>query len=183
MNRLYGVNHLLCQNWNLVVSFVSVNLELILQLKIPLGCRNSLFKIRQRQYIEKVKPIGIDEMILIKDSNLYEGLVTNFFAVVEDEDGALAVITAPFDFVLPGIIAQAIVDMLSKSCIHFRFEFPDLKRHKWKGAFLTNANRWIQPVHSIATLQQEFHTFDHFEFILKMQSNLYTYLHDRGTKL
>jgi branched-subunit amino acid aminotransferase/4-amino-4-deoxychorismate lyase len=120
----------------------------------------------ERQYIEHKRPPGTTEMLLHRDGYIYEGLVTNFFAVM---DGY--VMTAPFCDVLPGTVAEAVISLCAKQGIKIIFDFPKLSLD-WKGAFLTNANRWIHPIKSIRDQDGMLWEFHDFEFILELQSLL-----------
>lgn len=77
-------------------------------------------------------------MILEQDGEIYEGLVTNFFAVVEEPDGSLCVLTAPNDCVLEGTIGAFVETVCSNLKINFRFERPKAPFHHWIGCFLTS---------------------------------------------
>jgi branched-subunit amino acid aminotransferase/4-amino-4-deoxychorismate lyase len=95
--------------------------------------------ISERQYIEAVKPSHVTDMILCKGTKLYETTVSNFFVIVEDDDGQLAVITAPLEYVLCGTVLQAVQLVCQQKGIRFRYEFPDLaNRSSWVCAFITS---------------------------------------------
>jgi branched-subunit amino acid aminotransferase/4-amino-4-deoxychorismate lyase len=129
--------------------------------------KNTLW-MEERQYVETRRPSGVTEMVLIENGKVYEGLVTNFFALM---DGYL--VTAPFDKVLPGTTAREVVLLCTTLGIPVVFDFPNLGHTGWKGAFLTNANRWIHPIKSIRDEQGMCLTFDKFDTIKMLQTKLH----------
>ena len=99
--------------------------------------------ITERAYIDAKKPPSITEMLLYSNNCIYEGTKSSFFAIVE-EMGKLWVTTTPFDLVLKGTVAEAIVNICHQNEIPFRFQLIDLTKDKLVGAFLTSSLRYIQ---------------------------------------
>ncbi|ORY33237.1 hypothetical protein BCR33DRAFT_723219 [Rhizoclosmatium globosum] len=107
---------------------------------------------RDRKPLElaAMKP-GISELLLTDtDGNIYEGLTSNFFVVVQDGDGKLAVVTAPVQHVLGGTILRNVESVCGRLGIRFRYEFPKVGSvSTWVGAFVTSSLRILVPVQRI----------------------------------
>jgi hypothetical protein len=85
---------------------------------------------------------GFNEIIL-SDShthNFYEGLSSNFFAVVYNPDKKEPlVITAPLHYVLEGTILKIVKMVCERDKIDFQFWFPNANdADQWEGAFITS---------------------------------------------
>jgi branched-subunit amino acid aminotransferase/4-amino-4-deoxychorismate lyase len=132
--------------------------------------KNTLW-IEERQYIESQRPSGVTEMVLYEQGKLYEGLVTNFFALMNGY-----VMTAPFDSVLPGTTAREVVLLCKRQGIPVVFDFPNPTLPGWKGAFLTNSNRWIHPIKSIRDKNGFCLTFEESDTIKMLQEKLHEHL-------
>lgn len=107
--------------------------------------------LNDRLYIEQMKSSNMTEMIL-RDvaGNLYEGLVSNFFVISQDLDGIPVVLTAPLEDILIGTILESIVEICKFNEIRLRYEYPNiLDCSRWKGAFITNAYRWVHGIECI----------------------------------
>ncbi|KAI8892486.1 hypothetical protein BC833DRAFT_611555 [Globomyces pollinis-pini] len=115
--------------------------------------------IKDRSYIEQIRPPDTTEMILFHENQFYEGLVTNFFAIIIDADNVPCVITAPFDKVLVGIMASVVVKVCEIHNIRFRFQHP-ANPISWNGCFLTNVYRSVQPIKKLSIYQQSHLVFD-----------------------
>lgn len=138
--------------------------------------------VQDRQYIELQRPPGVTEILLCKDGDIYEGLVTNFFAIIEEGDG-LCVITAPFHKTLAGTMANAVLNTCQQNRIKTKFECPNLNHHKWKACFLTNAYRCVQPVSKISQQDGTCRYFEDIDFVLILRSLVQQYLKANSTAL
>jgi branched-subunit amino acid aminotransferase/4-amino-4-deoxychorismate lyase len=116
--------------------------------------------VADREHIENLRPDGVYELLLSKDFCIYEGLITNFFGIVEKDD-ELCVMTCPFDSVLPGTIANLVIQVCNQNGIPFQFAPPNI--FALKGGFLTNSLKWVQPIEAILLKQENewYCTTDH----------------------
>ena len=106
--------------------------------------------ITERAYVEAKKPQDALEMLLHSNGLIYEGIKSSFFGIIEEE-GLLCVVTAPFELVLKGTVAEAVIKVCQDNHIPFRFKLVNLNIDYLVGAFLTSALRYVQPVTHIET--------------------------------
>ncbi|KAJ3072281.1 hypothetical protein HDU98_003904 [Podochytrium sp. JEL0797] len=94
-----------------------------------------------------MKP-GIHELLLYDTEGcIYEGLTSNFYVLVKERDGTVAVVTAPRDHVLNGTILDNVESACKKLSIPIRFEFPRVDEvGRWVGAFVTSSLRILVQV-------------------------------------
>ncbi|KAJ3387835.1 hypothetical protein HDU80_000095 [Chytriomyces hyalinus] len=122
---------------------------------------------------------GVNDLILTDlHGNLYEGMTSNFFAVIALEDGTPAVITAPKQFVLGGTILDTVANVCEELGIPFRYEFPQRKDVRaWKGAFITSSFRLILPIGIVETTDGDVVELPRTcETVDKIQSRVWEYL-------
>ncbi|CAG8454028.1 14262_t:CDS:2 [Acaulospora morrowiae] len=106
--------------------------------------------VRDRQaLVESMRP-GFNEIVLFDSHtfNIYEGLSSNFFAVLHNPDTRRPlVVTAPSHCVLIGTIMKIVIMICERDEIDFKFWFPNvLDGNQWKGAFITSTSRLVLPV-------------------------------------
>ncbi|KAJ9072456.1 hypothetical protein DSO57_1027356 [Entomophthora muscae] len=105
--------------------------------------------VRDRREIEKGMAPGINEVLLVDDKgHVFEGMSSNFFAVVESPDGH-QIWTSPLEHVLRGTV----MDMIIEGCKHLNiplvFKLPsihDAARGSWSSAFITSTSRLMLPI-------------------------------------
>ncbi|KAG0238533.1 hypothetical protein BGW42_004295 [Actinomortierella wolfii] len=108
--------------------------------------------VRDREAIEKTLEPGTNEALLMDDKeNIYEGLSSNFFAVVDGSNGqGPTVITAPLEYVLQGTIHRAVQAICKKDNIPLEYRFPNLKEiDQWRGAFVSSTSRLVLPIETV----------------------------------
>lgn len=85
---------------------------------------------------------GFNEIILLDSNtqNIYEGLSSNFFAVLYNPDKQEPlVVTAPLHYVLEGTILKIVKMVCERDKIDFQFWFPNANDvEHWEGAFITS---------------------------------------------
>jgi branched-subunit amino acid aminotransferase/4-amino-4-deoxychorismate lyase len=123
--------------------------------------------VRQRKAI----PVKSDEILLTTNGTIKEGMITNFFGVVERK-GVQTLITCDFKHVLKGTIANLIIELCIKNNIPYYFDYPD--PYLLKGAFVTNSLRWVQFVEKVIIDEKEI-LFDNTLEIIRIIQML---LHD-----
>ncbi|GBC02041.1 hypothetical protein RclHR1_04420011 [Rhizophagus clarus] len=109
--------------------------------------------VRDRKSLESSMQPGFNEIIL-SDScthNIYEGLSSNFFAVLYNPDKKEPlVVTAPLQYVLEGTILKIVKIVCERDKIDFQFWFPNANdAEQWKGAFITSTSRLVLPIELI----------------------------------
>ncbi|CAI2169043.1 12024_t:CDS:2 [Funneliformis geosporum] len=109
--------------------------------------------VRERNVLELSKHPGFNE-ILLSDShthNVYEGLSSNFFAVLYNPDKREPlVITAPLQYVLEGTILKIVIMVCERDKIDLQFWFPNADDvEHWEGAFITSTSRLVLPIELI----------------------------------
>lgn len=105
----------------------------------------------QRKPLERARIAGVSETILVGIDNngfhsLLEGLVTNLFVVAQN----LEIWTAPDHLVLPGSLRDCVLaacEELGAQVVYRPIRLADFK--DFDSAFLTNARRYLHPIHSI----------------------------------
>ncbi|RHZ44919.1 hypothetical protein Glove_707g55 [Diversispora epigaea] len=106
--------------------------------------------VRDRKVFEKSMHPGFNEVILTDPHthNIYEGLSSNFFAVLHNPDTRQPlVVTAPLHCVLEGTIMKMVVMICNRDGIDFKFWFPNIEDiSQWKGAFITSTSRLVLPI-------------------------------------
>ncbi|KAF9970242.1 hypothetical protein BGZ73_007086 [Actinomortierella ambigua] len=108
--------------------------------------------VRDRGLIEKSLEPDTNEALLMDDNqNIYEGLSSNFFAVVNGPDGqGPTVITAPLEYVLQGTIHRAVQAICKQDNIPLVYKFPNLKDvDQWQGAFVSSTTRLVLPIETM----------------------------------
>eukprot|EP00798_Chlamydomonas_sp_ICE-L_P029027 gene29027-32224_t len=110
--------------------------------------------IEQRRGLEARKPEGVGEILLADNNGLItEGLVTNFFVVVEmQEDAGSSASSQPVvmtagEGALYGILRRRVEDACNRIGIPLLHQAPQSgERASWQEAFVTNCIRGVQPV-------------------------------------
>ncbi|KAK9708490.1 hypothetical protein K7432_009600 [Basidiobolus ranarum] len=111
--------------------------------------------VRDRQSIEEQLPLDVNEGLLYDSAtgHVYEGLSSNFFAVVKDpQTGHSKVVTAPLQHVLLGTIMKVVISTCEKTGIPLEYTFPDLRDlicNQWEGAFITSTSRLVLPIETV----------------------------------
>jgi branched-subunit amino acid aminotransferase/4-amino-4-deoxychorismate lyase len=96
---------------------------------------------------------GFNE-VLLSDShthNIYEGLSSNFFAVLYNPDKREPiVVTAPLHYVVEGTILKIVRMICERDNIDLQFWFPNANDvEQWEGAFITSTSRLVLPIELI----------------------------------
>eukprot|EP01125_Pyxidicula_operculata_P010329 TRINITY_DN3405_c0_g1_i1.p1 TRINITY_DN3405_c0_g1~~TRINITY_DN3405_c0_g1_i1.p1 ORF type:complete len:180 (-),score=37.14 TRINITY_DN3405_c0_g1_i1:130-669(-) len=140
--------------------------------------------VRDRQVFLETKGADTEEVVLVHDGKLYEGLSSNFGIL---ENGKL--ITAPPGTVLAGVTLELITSSCQKLGIPVVHDFPSSSNVKdWEGAFISSTSRGLLPINKILIydenniIKSEVHlsTPDTFK---KIQELLYGELVNRSTKI
>ncbi|KND00355.1 uncharacterized protein SPPG_04679 [Spizellomyces punctatus DAOM BR117] len=109
--------------------------------------------VADRSALEKYLSPTINEVILTDPHlNIYEGLTSNFCAVLADTSsgGKPYVACAPLEYVLLGTILRMVRHVCEQESIEFRFEFPKASEAAtWLGAFITSTSRAVLPIRAI----------------------------------
>lgn len=135
--------------------------------------------IRERAWIESQKPGLVQEVLLCKDFQVYEGLITNFWAL-RVIDGETFLETAPFTSVLVGTVSLGLVEVARNMGLRISFRCPMLNED-WLGCFITSAYRWVQPIQELSSMHLDQSNFEpmkfaNFEMILKIQAELVNFM-------
>lgn len=84
---------------------------------------------------------GINEVLLVDgQGHVFEGMSSNFFAVVESPDGP-QVWTSPLDHVLRGTVMDMVIEGCQQLHIPLVFKLPsihDAVQGSWSSAFITS---------------------------------------------
>ncbi len=91
--------------------------------------------------LNKIKKQGIHEALYTDDEKIYEGVTSNFFAVIKDK------IITPKENILFGITRQVVLDLARK--LNIKIEERDIylkEIQNFDSAFITSSNRGIMPV-------------------------------------
>ncbi|KAG2182333.1 hypothetical protein INT43_007263 [Umbelopsis isabellina] len=108
--------------------------------------------VRDRLTLEKHKLPNANEVLLTDHSgNIYEGMASNFFAIV-NENGSPTLVTAGLEHVLLGTIMKIVLRVCEKRKIPVKWEFPSLQDAvdgKWEGCFLSSTSRLVLPIETI----------------------------------
>jgi hypothetical protein len=95
-----------------------------------------------RRALESSLRRGFNELLLYDSDtkNIYEGLSSNFFAVLFNPDTQRPiVVTAPKRCVLEGTILRIVEEICERDDIELRFWFPNVSDvDMWTGAFITS---------------------------------------------
>ncbi|CAG8525893.1 491_t:CDS:2 [Paraglomus occultum] len=109
--------------------------------------------VRERRSLEASLHPGFNELLLYDSNtkNIYEGLSSNFFAVLHNPDTQRSIVTtAPKHCVLEGTILRIVEMICERDGIEFRFWFPNVADvETWTGAFITSTSRLVLPVELI----------------------------------
>lgn len=119
--------------------------------------------VRDRSSIEKVMSKGIEEVLLLDSDtgNIYEGLSSNFFAIVDAsicDSGKPEIWTASPELVLKGTIMTMVFDCCKDLNIPICTKLPnihDAYKGLWNAAFITSTSRLILPVSKIHPLKSD----------------------------
>ncbi len=91
--------------------------------------------------LNKVKKEGVHEALYTDGKKIYEGVTSNFFAVIKDK------IITPKENILPGITRQVVLELAKKLKIKTEEKDIYLKDiQNFDSAFITSSNRGIMPV-------------------------------------
>ncbi|CAO3682559.1 unnamed protein product [Umbelopsis vinacea] len=108
--------------------------------------------VRDRITLEKHKSPNANEVLLTDNAgHIYEGMASNFFAIVR-ENGSPILVTASTDHVLLGTIMKIVLHVCEKRSIPIKWSFPDLKDAidgKWEGCFISSTSRLVLPIETI----------------------------------
>lgn len=102
--------------------------------------------VRERKALECGKPNYVNEVILQdpKTEDLYEGLSSNFFAVLE---GGKIIQTAPAEMTLSGSTQKLVLECCREANLDIQRKFPQLNEAiKWEGAFISSTSRLLLPI-------------------------------------
>ncbi|KAI9014668.1 hypothetical protein BC832DRAFT_546066 [Gaertneriomyces semiglobifer] len=109
--------------------------------------------VTDRLALEKLLSPTVQEVLLTDPHlNIYEGLTSNFCAIVPDVAAGNKpyVQCAPLQYVLLGTILQMVKKVCERENIDFRFEFPRIVDvNQWLGAFICSTSRAVLPVRGI----------------------------------
>jgi branched-subunit amino acid aminotransferase/4-amino-4-deoxychorismate lyase len=107
---------------------------------------------RERQTLEKQKSPNANEVLLTDhDGNVYEGMASNFFAII-NENGSPTLVTASLDCVLLGTIMKIVLHVCDERKIPVKWAFPSLKDAsdgKWEGCFISSKLYSELPLHKM----------------------------------
>lgn len=118
--------------------------------------------VRQRKSLEDMKPDDVNEVILADDDgHLYEGLSSNFFALV---DGKL--VTAG-DGILLGSVREAALRVAHRHGIPVVLEPPKIDTiNTWEGAFVSSTSRLFLPLDELSVPDENIKkTFERTELV------------------
>lgn len=121
--------------------------------QIPVGKDSGW--VRQREYLEGMRPIGATEILLCHPTgHLLEGLVTNFYVIIAkkepDANGIVLQTAGIGDGVVWGITRWRVLEACSELGIRVEEAAPDpAMREQWTECFLTNSLRGIEPLSRI----------------------------------
>jgi branched-subunit amino acid aminotransferase/4-amino-4-deoxychorismate lyase len=93
-----------------------------------------------------------NELVLVDEKfNVFEGLQTNFFCAVRDEESPVGVrfVTAAAGSVLKGTVQAYVEKVCAQQNIPIEYAHPnlqDLAEGKWVGCFLTSSSRTVLPI-------------------------------------
>ncbi|CAM0142684.1 unnamed protein product [Umbelopsis sp. WA50703] len=108
--------------------------------------------VRDRIKLEKHKLPNANEVLLTDNSgNIYEGMASNFFVIV-NENGSPMLVTAGLEHVLLGTIMKIVLRVCEKRNIPVKWDFPRLQdaiNGKWEGCFLSSTSRLVLPIETI----------------------------------
>ncbi|KAJ3355679.1 hypothetical protein GGF32_001845 [Allomyces javanicus] len=91
----------------------------------------------------------VNEVVLVDGSDVYEGLSSNFIAVVEKDGGEVVLQTAPLDAVLTGTILRAVIED-DQTPVKVEFAFPQVGEiGKWHAAAVTSTSRLVTPIRTV----------------------------------
>eukprot|EP00835_Amoeboradix_gromovi_P000639 NODE_23_length_38171_cov_0.318108.p15 type:complete len:258 gc:universal NODE_23_length_38171_cov_0.318108:25627-26400(+) len=128
-------------NSNIFASFANVSkINSTVSVKAIVGKRDnanvkSVKWVNQRKEYEKFINEDVNEVILTdKNGNCYEGLSSNFYAVVGDK-----IYTAPLAYVLPGTVQQLVIDLFPDRVV---YQFPNIN-DIWDAAIISSTSRLV----------------------------------------
>jgi branched-subunit amino acid aminotransferase/4-amino-4-deoxychorismate lyase len=99
--------------------------------------------IQERKSLEAMKDTEYNEVLLVDNGLVYEGLSSNF-AVITDK-GTLQ--TAPNTLVLAGTVMAMIKEVAAELGIGIEEDCPDIKGvGSWRAAFITSTSRLLLPI-------------------------------------
>ncbi|KAI9263068.1 aminotransferase [Sporodiniella umbellata] len=105
--------------------------------------------VAQRSDLEAEKPQDVNEVLLVHDGHVYEGMASNFFAV-KRVDGRPALVCAGLEHVLLGTIMKMVIRLCEQEGIAILWEFPKLdEATDWEGCFLTSTSRLLLPIDTL----------------------------------
>ncbi|CAO3700172.1 unnamed protein product [Rhizopus stolonifer] len=105
--------------------------------------------VEERQELEENKPPEINEVLLVHEDQVYEGMSSNFLAIkIVNQKPVL--ICAGLEHVLLGTILKIVMTICEKENIEIVWDFPRLKEaNEWEGCFITSTSRLLLPVETI----------------------------------
>ena len=103
--------------------------------------------LRERESLEARLLPESNEIILVRNGELFEGLTSNFFVVTKSHQ----LWTAPKEHVLEGTISKMIYELAGEHAIPLLDHSPPtLSRHSdWESAFITSTSRGILPIYCL----------------------------------
>mmetsp|Transcript_2089 Transcript_2089/g.13489 ORF Transcript_2089/g.13489 Transcript_2089/m.13489 type:complete len:339 (+) Transcript_2089:4549-5565(+) len=105
--------------------------------------------VHEREILKTIKPPDCGEVLLAdeRDGSILEGMVSNFYALVQQGE-TVVLQTAPVEsLALPGISRKCVLQACRKLGIPVQETSPKVgERSSWLGAFVTNSVRGISPI-------------------------------------
>lgn len=105
--------------------------------------------VREREILKTIKPPDCGEILLAdeRDGSILEGMVSNFYALVQQGE-TVVLQTAPVEsLALPGISRKCVLQACQELGIPVQETPPKVgERSSWLGAFVTNSVRGISPI-------------------------------------
>jgi hypothetical protein len=109
--------------------------------------------VEQRREAEKRVGELINEVLLVgPEGQVFEGLTSNFFAVIVDEETGKVTVKTAGSGCLEGTVRSLVLEMCTKMGIEVVLEAPNLKELEdgsWMAAFITSTSRLILPIRRI----------------------------------
>ncbi|KAJ3365881.1 hypothetical protein GGF31_008219 [Allomyces arbusculus] len=98
----------------------------------------------------------VNEVVLVDGGDVYEGLSSNFIAVVEKDGGEVVLQTAPLDAVLTGTILRAVIED-DRTPVKVEFAFPQIGDvgTRWRAAAVTSTSRLVTPIRTVQVVDVE----------------------------
>lgn len=103
---------------------------------------------QERKELEKLIENDINEIVLVENKFIVEGISSNIFVLENSDKPVLK--TAPDNMVLKGTIRQIILEYAKKIDLEIKLECPSLDNSRdWIGAFISSTSRLVLPISEI----------------------------------